>query len=163
METKQLRRIPSKSIIGGVAAGVAEYFGIDTGLTRFLFVVLLIFGGGFPMFLVYIILWAALPKVDLSHDYITVTSAEGTSAPVPFQNRKGVEVFGYILVGIGALLLFDKIFYWIHFQKFIPSMILIGIGAYLIFRHSQNQTPPNESTTSYGPMTYEDTTNNETH
>jgi phage shock protein C len=161
METKQLRRIKSKSIIGGVAAGVAEYFGVDTALVRFIFMVLLIFGGGFPMFLLYIILWAALPKAE-SMIYDAVPSV-ADMAPVPFQNRKGIEVLGYVLLGIGGLLLFDKIFYWIHFQKFIPSMILIGVGSYLIFRHSQNQnaSTTTESTNTYGPMTYEEKTNQE--
>lgn len=46
--------------VGGVCAGLAEYFNVDVAVVRLVFVLTLIFHGGGG--LVYIILWIVLPK-----------------------------------------------------------------------------------------------------
>ena len=57
---KKLYRDEFRKKIGGVCAGLAEYFGTDVNLIRVLFVLACIFhGGGIP---VYIVLWIVLPK-----------------------------------------------------------------------------------------------------
>ena len=62
MDYKRLYRSNSNVMIGGVAAGLAEYFNIDPIIVRFLFVALGIFTVGFPMILLYIILWVVMPQ-----------------------------------------------------------------------------------------------------
>ncbi len=47
-------------MIGGVAAGLANYFGVDVTLVRVIWVLLLL-PGGLPGFLPYIILWIIMP------------------------------------------------------------------------------------------------------
>jgi phage shock protein PspC (stress-responsive transcriptional regulator) len=47
-------------MIGGVAAGLANYFGIDVTLVRVVWV-LLLFPGGLPGILPYLILWVIMP------------------------------------------------------------------------------------------------------
>jgi len=49
-------------MIGGVAAGLAEYFNIDATLVRLGFALLGVFTVGFPMILLYIILWVVMPQ-----------------------------------------------------------------------------------------------------
>lgn len=61
METNKLYRITNQSVIGGVAAGMAHYFGIDRALVRILFVLAFFFTAGVPTVTIYIILWAVLP------------------------------------------------------------------------------------------------------
>ena len=52
-------RDPDAGKIGGVCAGLAEYFGFDLALTRVLTLVAMFF---FPMvFVVYLVLWFMLP------------------------------------------------------------------------------------------------------
>ncbi len=46
--------------IGGVCAGLARLFGVTPGLVRLLFVLSCILPG--PQFIVYLILWAAIPS-----------------------------------------------------------------------------------------------------
>ena len=53
-------RDKSKAVIGGVCAGLAEYFGVSPVLLRLIFV-LLAFSGG-PAVLAYLILWIILPE-----------------------------------------------------------------------------------------------------
>ena len=48
------------SIIAGVFAGVAEYFGLDVSLVRIATLLLILFGG--LSLWVYIILWLIVPK-----------------------------------------------------------------------------------------------------
>ncbi len=61
METNKLYRITNQSVIGGVAAGMADHFGIDRALVRILFVLAFFFTAGVPVVMIYIILWAVLP------------------------------------------------------------------------------------------------------
>lgn len=57
---KRLYRDENNKVLGGVCAGLANYFGIDPVVIRIIFVVLL-FAGGIG-FLPYIIFWIAVPS-----------------------------------------------------------------------------------------------------
>jgi phage shock protein PspC (stress-responsive transcriptional regulator) len=59
---KRLYRSKSDVMLGGVAAGIAEYFNLDPTLVRLLAVLLALATGGFPVILVYIILWFVIPR-----------------------------------------------------------------------------------------------------
>ena len=60
MEEKKLTRSTTDTMIAGVCAGLANYFGLDPVLMRILFVVLALAGG--PGILIYIILWIVMPE-----------------------------------------------------------------------------------------------------
>lgn len=60
---KRLFRSENDKIIGGVAAGLANYFGIDPSVMRILFVLFTFLGGS--GILLYIILWIVLPPRSL--------------------------------------------------------------------------------------------------
>ncbi len=62
MENNKIYRIINQSVIGGVAAGFAHHFKIDRALVRILFVLAFFFTAGVPVVVVYIVLWAILPK-----------------------------------------------------------------------------------------------------
>ena len=59
---RSLFRDPEDHLLGGVAAGIANYFGVDAVWIRLVFVVTL-FGAG-SGFLIYIILWAIIPRAN---------------------------------------------------------------------------------------------------
>lgn len=60
MSSRRLVRSTTDRQIAGVAAGVADYFGLDVAVVRILWVVAVLFGGF--GFLAYIVLWIALPE-----------------------------------------------------------------------------------------------------
>jgi phage shock protein PspC (stress-responsive transcriptional regulator) len=60
--SRRLYRDPDNSVIGGVCAGLAHYWNIDPVIIRILFVIAVLWGGG--GFLVYIILWIAIPQAN---------------------------------------------------------------------------------------------------
>jgi phage shock protein PspC (stress-responsive transcriptional regulator) len=57
--SRRIYRDPDDRMIGGVCGGLAAYLGIDPVIVRILFILFLIFGIGF---LVYIILWIVVPE-----------------------------------------------------------------------------------------------------
>ena len=64
MEEKRLYRSENK-MLGGVCAGIAEYFGVDPTVVRVAYAVLSVFSTGFPGLLLYIILLIIMPKKPL--------------------------------------------------------------------------------------------------
>ena len=69
MPIRRLTRSRSQGVIGGVCAGLAEYFGVDVVLMRLLFVVLSIAGAIIGGVIVYVAAWFIMP--------------EGTDQPAP--------------------------------------------------------------------------------
>lgn len=61
---RRLYRDPDNSVLGGVAAGMSAYFGIDLLLIRILFVIFALVSAGFPVILLYLVLWIAIPKAE---------------------------------------------------------------------------------------------------
>jgi len=59
-----LRRSRRDRMIAGVVGGLADSFGIDTGLARIIYVRVSIFSAAFPGIVVYIILWILIPQED---------------------------------------------------------------------------------------------------
>ncbi|HEX5953119.1 MAG TPA: PspC domain-containing protein [Rhodanobacteraceae bacterium] len=59
-----LRRPRRNRMIAGVVGGLADYFGIDPGLARIIYVLVSIFSAAFPGIVVYIILWILIPQED---------------------------------------------------------------------------------------------------
>lgn len=62
MEKKLLRS--RNQMIGGVCAGLANYFNFDPTLVRVAYVLLSVLSAGFPGALVYIILWLVMPMEE---------------------------------------------------------------------------------------------------
>jgi phage shock protein C len=48
-------------MLGGVCAGLSDYFDIDVSLVRLAFVGIAILSALFPMFIFYIIAWIVIP------------------------------------------------------------------------------------------------------
>lgn len=144
---KRLERIASQAQIGGVCAGLADYFGIDRALVRVLFVIG-IFLPHFPAFIIYIILWIALPErrsdgsvahtTAFSNPYFSMNPYNPNK---PASNDRGV-IGGAVLIILGVLFLLDRYFN-IDFGDLWPFM-LIAIGLWLIFR--DRIKPPYDTT-----------------
>lgn len=75
-EQRQLFRDPSKQKIAGVCAGLAQYTKMDVSMMRFLWLGIAILGlftaaiSTSLLVIIYIILWAVLPKAESASDYL---------------------------------------------------------------------------------------------
>jgi len=80
---KKMYRNPESKVLGGVAGGIAAFFGSDKVLIRILFVILAFFGG-FGIIL-YIILWISIPeaktiteKMEMQGEPVTLSNIESS-------------------------------------------------------------------------------------
>jgi len=78
---KKMYRNPDDRVIGGVASGVAAYFGVDIVIIRILFILSIFLGG--TGIIVYVILWIILPeantiteKVQMKGEPVTLENIE---------------------------------------------------------------------------------------
>jgi len=148
MENK-LYRDESRKIIGGVCAGLANYFDVDVALMRVAFVfATVVLGCGVML---YVILWIVIPKKG----YTFNTSADYTVPPEPnpFTQAKkpatnAAIVVGLILIIIGACMLADRldIIPDFDFSKLWP-LIFIVVGLVMMVtpgknRNGEEQFPP---------------------
>lgn len=151
---KRLERISDEAMIGGVAAGLAHYFGLNRTVVRLIFL-LGIPLPHFPALLIYIILWIVMPKQPLgaSVNQLTVYANPIFSMDPYNPNRPASPdrslVGGAILILLGIIFLIDR-YFDIDFSDLWP-FILIAAGLWLIFKDrikppydSTNNTPNND-------------------
>lgn len=69
---KRLMRDPDDKMLGGVASGLAAYFGIDTTLLRLVMILLLIVSMTVPITIIYIVLWLVLPLARTATDRLVM-------------------------------------------------------------------------------------------
>ncbi|GGH42210.1 PspC domain-containing protein [Dyadobacter endophyticus] len=135
---KKFYRDPDRKVVGGVAAGVASYFGVDLGVVRFLWVLsILLFGTGF---LIYIVLWVIAPnantlteKMEMQGEPITLSNIESNiKQSLNLEERGGEEhvvtkilllpfrAIGLVVAALGRLL------------RGLGPILRVLIGAFLI-------------------------------
>jgi len=159
---KKLYRDEQRKTVGGVCAGLADYFGVDVSVVRVIFV-LAVFLKGIGI-LPYIVLWIVLPKKpfnytdptyqpgvtpgfnpkygqpfgDVKVDYTVppphkVGQPFSPYPPVKKTSNAGV-IFGVILIALGSIFLLDQ-FDFIpdwDFEKLWP-VVLVAVGLTLLF------------------------------
>jgi phage shock protein PspC (stress-responsive transcriptional regulator) len=114
---RKLRRDKQHAVIGGVCAGLANYFSVDPILVRIAFLILF-FTLGSGIF-IYILLWFAVPE---SKD----TNASYTSRKLFRDSENGK--LGGVCSGLGAYLGMDAV--WLRLA-FLVSFFVFGTGLLL--------------------------------
>ncbi len=162
MSATRLYRTVQGRVIGGVAGGLADFFGMDPTIVRLLFVLLVIFGGSGV--LLYIILWIILPEKNPYNTYNSTTyttppaAGEGSGvgetyegfeqgkpanppysaggamnqSEAPVKRMQGSLIGGVLLIVVGSLFLMERFIPRIDFSDLWP-VILIAVGLILIF------------------------------
>jgi phage shock protein C len=144
---KRLYRDEFRKKIGGVCAGLAEYFEIDVAIVRALFIITFFAGGS--SFLVYFVLWVVLPKRSVNFfnpgvDYRVqpdqapfnpFDANRSANAEAPFTGipQKKSSTPAAIIIGTG-LILFGMLFllhelgilYFWHVAKLWPIALVLG-------------------------------------
>ena len=142
MPAKTLYRSRENAMIGGVCAGLAEYFNIDMSLVR-LATVILIFPGGLSIW-AYIIAWIIVPQKPLAaapgHNTQPIENPEAGPEPgeivAPTESADRAKfIIGGILIAMGVLFLLNtfNVFVWFSFFKLWP-IVLIVIGLVVLLK-----------------------------
>ncbi|MEQ8470861.1 MAG: PspC domain-containing protein [Marinoscillum sp.] len=138
-KVKKLFRNGDDRVVGGIASGIAAYFGTDTAVIRLLFV-LSIFLGGSGLIL-YIILWIITPEAKSITEKMQMTGEPVTLSNIEDNVKKGLNVregeesplvkillfpfrlIALILTGIGKALG--------PIMGFLVQLLRIGLGVFL--------------------------------
>jgi phage shock protein PspC (stress-responsive transcriptional regulator) len=125
---KKLQRDTRNKVIGGVCAGLANYFGMDASLLRLLLALMILFAGS--GFWLYIILWIVMPAGD---PQMTMENGDAIMSDIsePTKINKGSLVIGLILIGLGGLGLLHRFVPSFSWQMLWP-IFLIVLGIILI-------------------------------
>ncbi|HSI99203.1 MAG TPA: PspC domain-containing protein [Patescibacteria group bacterium] len=140
---RRLYRSRTDTVIGGVAAGLANYLNTDPALVRVGWVVLALVTNGVGV-LAYLVCWVAIPeepKVTVEPEI----GPDGTPMPVvetaPVERREGRAG---VVVGVGLVLLGA----WFLVREYLPPVnwnliwpvVLIGIGALILITSARRRT-----------------------
>jgi phage shock protein PspC (stress-responsive transcriptional regulator) len=87
---KKMFRDPERKVIGGVSGGIAAYFGFDLVAIRLLFVLFTIFFG--VGFIIYIVLWIALPEAKSLTDRMEMQGEPVTLSNIESNIKKNLNV-----------------------------------------------------------------------
>ena len=130
---KKFQRDTQHKVIGGVCAGLANYFDIDATLLRLLLAFLILFAG--TGFWLYIILWIVMPagRIEPSSDGVETFVPASTQEP---KNNRGSMIVGLTLIGVGALGLLHRFVPEFNWQMVWP-IALIVLGLVLILPKAQ--------------------------
>lgn len=119
---RQLRRRPSEGHLGGVCAGLAEYFAIDPVIVRIAAVILAVSGPGIPA---YVLAWIFVPEAD-----------DAAPSTLSDQGRadRGAQAFGIVLLAVAVSILLGG--WWSPARRWLFPLGLIALGAWLVLRRT---------------------------
>jgi phage shock protein PspC (stress-responsive transcriptional regulator) len=154
---RRLYRSRRDSILGGVAAGVADYFDMDPSIVRIAWAILALVTGGIFLVL-YIVMWIVVPEGPSAATVAQTATTDpaappaepgaeaaaadalppagGASAPAwEAQEQRlrrggsgGAVIFGVILVGLGIWFLIDQYVPAINSDLLWPvALVVLGI------------------------------------
>jgi len=131
-------------MLGGVCAGIAEYFSLDPSVVRIIAILAAAAGG--TGVVAYIIGWLVIPSAPATGEAQPETSEETLSqgvAEIQETAKKAADelkhtlsdgngnhrfLVGIVLIGIGVLYLFKQFIPWLTFAKLWPFIfVLVGI------------------------------------
>jgi len=130
IKPKKLFRDPNDVVIGGVASGLAAYFGIDTAIMRIIFVFITLIGGS--GILIYIILFLVIPEAKTSTEKLQMRGEPVTLESVSDLLKEKVNEVkknkgGFQRIINSSILMIVKII------RIIWNIIIKLIGALFIF------------------------------
>lgn len=140
--TRRLYKSRQHKFIDGICGGLAEYFGIDPTIVRILWVLITIMGGA--GFLLYILGMIIIPS---NPEHIAPAVPPAPSRPGTDKKR----FWGILLILAGAFLLminlgwFAEYEWWSFSRTILLPILLVLVGALLIYSHSFKSRPIPES------------------
>ncbi len=138
--TQRLYRSRTDRMIGGVAAGIADYINADPALVRIGWAILVVVTSGVGL-VAYIVAWIVIPEAPEA----PVTSAAPIADPVTGESTASVPAAtddsgaagrAGVVVGIGLVLLGI----WFLVREYLPEidwsllwpLVLVGIGVVIL-------------------------------
>jgi phage shock protein PspC (stress-responsive transcriptional regulator) len=131
--TRRLTRRTEGKMLGGVATGLADYFGVDPVIFRIGFVIAAFVGGA--GILAYLLAWVVIPEAG------TGTSEAERALRVVDKDRTRTWL-GIGLLVVGSLMLVDQVAWWNPALFWGFALIAIGV---ILFRTDASSAAPEET------------------
>lgn len=137
---KKLYRSKTDRMIAGVCGGLAQYFGIDSNLIRFLFLISIFING--LGIIIYIAALFIVPEEKVEGE--EEKSKEKTKEF--WQQYKSIKFWGYLFIFAGLLILLKAsgLFQFMIFQYLswgiVLGLLLIALGFYLLYKKDSEET-----------------------
>ena len=141
---RRLYRSRTDTVIGGVAAGLADYLNADPALVRIVWAFLVVITGGAAL-VAYIVAWIIVPEepdaplatAEPTTDPVTGEVVAPAPAPGPLAPAPRAGMSAGVVIGLGLVLIGG----WFLVREFLPPidwslvwpLILVGIGAIVLF------------------------------
>ncbi len=143
---RRLYRSRTDTVIGGVAAGLANYMNTDPALVRVGWVVVALITNGVGL-IAYLVAWVAIPEEPKAADGDAApgTDAGPAMAPTgPADRPRRRDTNAGVIVGVGLVLLGA----WFLVREYLPPInwsliwpvVLIGIGVLVLVTSSRRRT-----------------------
>jgi len=142
-KSRRFYRDPENAVLGGIAGGLAAYFGWDVTLIRILLVVLVFLGVGF-IIPVYIVVWFVAPqavtasqRLEMQGEDVTVDSIKAEMNNV--KNYMESDKFKQSATSIGERILdilrvfFKVVFGFVGAVLGVVGIVLVGALIFLLF------------------------------
>jgi phage shock protein C len=129
--------------IAGVAAGLAEFFGLDVSLMRILWFLSIFFTGGFSI-LLYLALALIVPIEPMTDAEATAVAALGPSGHhhEPRGEGRVATFIGLALILLGGLALIGALLpTWVDAWRYLGPAFFVGIGAILVIGALRRGSP----------------------
>jgi phage shock protein PspC (stress-responsive transcriptional regulator) len=146
---RRLYRSRTDTIVGGVAAGLADYVNADPALVRIAWAILVVITGGAAL-VAYVVAWIVVPEepdapvaaAEPTTDPVTGEVVAPAAAPIAHAPRAGMSAG--VVIGLGLVLIGA----WFLVREFLPPidwslvwpLILVGIGALVLFASMRRRT-----------------------
>ena len=146
---RRLYRSRTDTVLGGVAAGLAQYLGTDPALIRIAWAILVLVTGGGAL-LAYVVAWVVVPEAPVAATRLPDAEgqvAAGLGAPdvgpaAPAERTdpgNGGLIVGLILVGAGL---------WFLAREYVPAVdwsliwpvVLIAVGGLVLVTSSRRRS-----------------------
>jgi phage shock protein C len=145
---RRLYRSRTDTVLGGVAAGLANYLDADPALVRIAWALLVVITGGAAL-LVYIVAWIVVPEEPAAPAAEAAVSVEPTTDPVTEEVTGSVEepppaaaapprsgAGAGVVVGIGLVL----VGVWFLLREYVPEidwgliwpLVLVAVGVLIL-------------------------------
>ncbi len=124
---RRLYRSRTDRMLGGVAGGLGDYFGVDPVLVRLAWVALAFAGIGI---IAYIVAWIIVPEEPAGYSP-EAQAPPAARSPQRSDRAGGRIVFGSVLIAIGSLLLLDWVFPDADRLIWPLAIIAAGVGLFV--------------------------------
>jgi len=142
--SRRLYRARHDRILGGVAAGVAQYFRIDPTIVRLAWLLIVLWGGA-GIFL-YVIAWIIVTLAPNGHSYTAAASEAARGGDVGGKRRfstgeRDQNAIGWLLIGAGIVIVLfgTNIIGWLINPVVMLAVLLVVAGLFFLGR---NERPP---------------------